>query len=245
MRIEIARSATTAAAYAATRIAAAAREDVTSRGRFAVAFSGGSTPAPMFAALADHDLPWERIHVLQVDERVAPDGHPERNLTGLRRQLLDRIPIPSGNVHPMPVTEPDLDAAAATYAARIAGLCGQPPRVDLVHLGLGDDGHTASLVPGDPILEVTDRDVAPTGAYRGHRRLTLTVPALSRARRLLWLVTGAGKADAVRRLVDADETAPAARLLRDDAPLVLDPPAATAISSASAPPRMIPRRPDV
>lgn len=228
MRIEVAASGLHAAEHAAAHIADAAREDVAERGRFAVAFSGGSTPTPMLAALADHDLPWDDIHVLQVDERAVPDGDPDRNLTDLRAQLLDRAPVPPANVHPMPVTD-GLDAAADRYGAVLRQICGDPPVIDLVHLGLGDDGHTASLAPGDPVLDVAERDVAATAVYRGHRRLTLTVPALRRARRVLWLVIGGDRAEAVRRLVEADVTAPAARLRRDRARLVLDPPAAVAI----------------
>lgn len=221
MRIAVLANETILAQQAASEIAAAATRAVEERGRFAVAFSGGSTPAAMLAALAEHDLAWERIEVFQVDERIAPDG-PDRNLELLRRQLLDHAPIPAANVHPMPVGDHDPDAAARRYADELRRVCGDPPVVDLVHLGLGTDGHTASLLPGDPALDVTDTDVAVTEAYQGHRRLTLTVPALERAWRLLWLVAGADKAPAVRRLVGGDVDIPAGRIARHDASLLLD-----------------------
>jgi polyphosphate glucokinase len=172
--------------------------------------SGGSTPGPMFAALGGR-LPWEKVTIYQVDERVAPDGHPDRNLTLLERSL------PGGgvvDVRPMPVTADDLEEAAARYASEL------PERLDLVHLGLGPDGHTASLVPGDPVLEVRDRDVALTGEYQGRRRMTLTYPALDRARRILWLVPGDDKADALARLRAGDESIPAGRVAAANALVV-------------------------
>lgn len=184
-------------------IAEHARAAVAERGAFAFAVSGGRTPWVMFAALADQDVPWRGIAIYQVDERIAEDGHPDRNLTHLRESLpeqaLDRLV-------PMPVTEPDVEAAAAAYAD------GLPERLDLVHLGLGDDGHTASLVPGDPVLAVTDRDVALTGEYQGRRRMTLTYPMLDRAGEILWVVTGAEKAVPLAKLLARDESVPAGRV---------------------------------
>ena len=167
----------------------------------------------MVAALAGEDVPWEHVSVFQVDERVAPDGDPGRNLT----QLLAALPpaAASARIVPMGLTG-DLTEAAAAYAALL------PARLDLVHLGLGADGHTASLVRGDPVLEVTDQDVAVTGLYQGHRRLTLTYPALDRARELLWLVTGADKRDALRRLRAGDTTIPAGRIQATAQLLVAD-----------------------
>lgn len=216
-----------AAQHAATQIAAAAMHSVDERGTFTVAFSGGSTPAPMLAALAELDLPWERTHVFQVDERIAPDGHPDRNLELLRDQLTGSIPDWTTRVHPMPVGE-DEPSAAARYADELRKVCGDPPVLDLVHLGLGHDGHTASLVPGDPALD-DDTDVAATGSYEGRRRLTLTAPVLRRARVQLWLVAGADKAEAVRRLLRDDAQLPASRVVRHDALLLLDDEAAAQI----------------
>ena len=190
------------ARQAATYVAQAARTAVAARGEFTFAVSGGRTPWAMFAELATGDVPWEQVRLFQVDERVAADGDPDRNLTHLRQSLRGA----PAKVIPMPVTEPDLDAAAAGYGAAL------PDRFDLVHLGLGPDGHTASLVPGDPVLEVTDRLVAVTGVYQGHRRMTLTYPALARAGQLLWLITGADKKAPLAQLLAGDRSIPAGRV---------------------------------
>jgi 6-phosphogluconolactonase len=200
--IEILPDADAVARRGAALLAQAAREAVAARGRFTFAVSGGSTPWAMFRHLAAENMPWEVTVVYQVDERIAPDGDPGRNLTHLRESL----GAAPADVRPMPVGDADLDAAAASYAAEL------PERFDLVHLGLGDDGHTASLVPGDPVLEVDDRAVATTGVYRGLRRMTLTYPALARADRLLWLVTGPDKAGPLRKLQACDPSIPAGRV---------------------------------
>ena len=217
--------ATTAAAAAAC-IATAAGEALARRGVFTLALSGGRTPALMLSDLARRALPWDRVHVFQVDERVAPDGDPARNFQTLAATLVEEAGIPAGNVHPMPVTEADLDAAAGRYAERLGERAGVPPVLDLVHLGLGDDGHTASLVPGDAALEVRDRDVCTTAEYRGHRRMTLTYPALDRARCRLWLLTGADKAPMLARLRGGDADIPAGRVARRGAIVFCDRPAA-------------------
>ncbi len=180
---------------------------VAERGRFALALSGGSTPMRMLRALAREDVPWDRVDLLQVDERVAPDGDPDRNLTALRESL-----CAPALVHPMPVELDDLDAAAKRYTDTLTSVAGSPPVLDLVHLGLGGDGHTASLVPGDPVLDVSDRDVAITELYRGQRRMTLTYSALYRARQVVWLVTGEDKAAMLARLCEGDATIPAGRV---------------------------------
>lgn len=190
------------AAMAASYVVSLAKAAVVSRGRFTFAVSGGRTPWAMFDALRAEYMPWAEVELFQVDERVAPEGDPDRNLTHLRESIGD---VPA-QVHPMPVNNPDLDAAAADYAAVL------PERFDLVHLGLGPDGHTASLVPGDPVLEVTDEPVGVTQPYQGHRRMTLTYPALARADQLLWLVTGADKRDAMAKLLAGDESIPASRV---------------------------------
>lgn len=198
------------------------RDAVRLRGRGAVAFSGGSTPVAMFEALTAIPLPWSKVHVFQADERVVLEGDPDRNLTGLRRDLLDHVPIPTSHVHAMPVMAPDLSAAAKSYEQELRRLCGSPPVLDVVHLGLGEDGHTASLVPGDPILEVDDLDVAVTRPYQGHRRMTLTYPVLNRSLRILWLVASTSKAPALRRLLDGHPTIPASRISREHALVVAD-----------------------
>ncbi len=235
MRLEVLPDAPAAAARAAARIADAAREAIAARGRFVFAVSGGHTPWIMLRALAGEPLPWEKIHVFQVDERVAPDGDPDRNLTHLKQSLLSRAALPPGNVHAMPVEGPDLDAAARDYAGELERLAGSPPSLDLVHLGLGPDGHTASLVPGDPVLSVTDRDVALTASYMGRRRMTLTYPVLDRARRLLWLVTGAEKAPVLPRLLRRDPSIPAGRVRAADDLLIADR-AAAGEAAAGEPP---------
>jgi 6-phosphogluconolactonase len=200
--LEVHPDADAVARRGAAVVAAAAREAVAARGSFTVAVSGGKTPWAMFGYLAAEELPWKATTIFQVDERIAPDGDPDRNLAHLRESLAGA----PAEVRAMPVEDGDLEAAAAAYAA------GLPERIDLVHLGLGDDGHTASLVPGDPVLEVADRLVALTGEYRGRRRMTLTYPALARAELLLWLVTGADKAGPLARLLAADPSIPAGRV---------------------------------
>jgi 6-phosphogluconolactonase len=214
MVMEILADETGAAQAAAKAIAGEARSAVNDRGRFVMAVSGGRTPWIMLRTLAEEDLPWRSIHVVQVDERVAPSDDKDRNLTHLRESLLDHSPIPQENIHAMPVESPDLNTAAREYALLLAKIAGSPTTLDLVHLGLGPDGHTASLVPGDPVLNVTATDVAVTGIYQGRRRMTLTYPAINRARRVLWLATGSEKADALLRLRQGDLTIPAGRISR-------------------------------
>jgi len=195
---------------------------VNARGRFIVAVSGGHTPWQMLRALANEDVPWEGVNVVQVDERVAPAGHPERNLTHVYVSLLEHAPLRREQIYAMPVEAPDLASAAAHYAETLHKIAGVPSVLDLAHLGLGPDGHTASLVPEDPVLNVTDSDVALTGVYQGRRRMTLTYPILNRARRILWLVTGTDKVAALARLREGDLTIPAGRIQRTDALVLAD-----------------------
>jgi len=222
MKIEIFRDADAVAQKAAEIIATESRAAVKARGRFIVAVSGGHTPWQMLRALAEEEVPWKDMHVVQVDERVAPAGDPDRNLTHLRESLLQHAPLRSEQIHAMPVESPDLEAAAKRYAAALQEIAGSPPVLDLVHLGLGPDGHTASLVPGDPVLNVTDSDVALTGVYQGRRRMTLTYPILNRARRILWLVTGKDKISALGRLREGDPTIPAGRIQAANALVLAD-----------------------
>jgi 6-phosphogluconolactonase len=185
---------------------------IAARGSFTLAVSGGRTPWRMFALLAGR-LPWEGVTIYQVDERIAPAGDPDRNLTHLLQSL---PPEAAASVRPMPVEADALERAAAEYAAEL------PESFDLVHLGLGPDGHTASLVPGDAVLDVTDRAVAVTGEYQGRRRMTLTYPALDNARHRLWIVTGDDKVDALHRLLEGDRSIPAARVSTEEAVVVAD-----------------------
>ena len=211
MRIQVLNDADAVAVEAAKIIAAQAREAVAARGRFIMALSGGHTPWQMLRALAAQDVPWKSVQVAQVDERVAPAGDPDRNLKHLRESLLPQALLSPGQIHAMPVEEIDLEAAAAHYARTLEQIAGSLPVLDLAHLGLGSDGHTASLVPGDPVLQVQDKDVALTGVYMGRRRMTLTYPMLNRSRRILWLVTGPEKvghdlATPRRRPIDSRRT---------------------------------------
>ncbi|HTW63715.1 MAG TPA: 6-phosphogluconolactonase [Bryobacteraceae bacterium] len=222
IKLQVFDDADSVAKGAAAAIAADARSAVAARGRFAFAVSGGHTPWIMLRALANEDVPWPAVHLYQVDERVAPEGHPDRNLTHLRESLLQHAPIPPEQVHAMPVNAPDLQSAAVQYAAALEAMVGTPPVLDLVHLGLGPDGHTASLVPGDPALKITDADVAITGLYQGRQRMTLTYPVLNRARRVLWVVTGGEKVDMLRRLLDHDESIPAGRVRSEQALVLAD-----------------------
>ena len=222
METEVLANAEAVARRAAAIVAAEAREAVAARGRFTLAVSGGHTPWLMLRALAGEDVPWDGLHLFQVDERVAPDGDPDRNWTHLRESLLDRAPLRPDQAHAMPVESPDLAAAAARYAQTLGEIAGQLPVLDLVHLGLGPDGHTASLVPDDLVLDVTDADVALTGVYQGRRRMTLTYPVLNRARRVLWVVTGSEKAGMLGRLSAGDTSIPAGRVRQDRALVLTD-----------------------
>ena len=222
MAVEVRPDDGTAAESAARYIAECARYSVTERGRFTVALSGGRTPGRMLAVLARQEIDWQAVHVFQVDERVAPAGDPERNATQLQEILLAESPLANENLHPMPVEASDLDDAAARYAQVLQCYSEVPPVLDLVHLGLGEDGHTASLIPGDAVVDVTDLDVALTDPYRGHRRMTLTLPVLNRARHRLWLVTGEGKAEMLARLRAGDGSIPAGRVRRENSVVFTD-----------------------
>jgi 6-phosphogluconolactonase len=229
MKIDVLADAESVAREAAAIIATEARAAVAARGRFIMAVSGGRTPWMMLRALSNQDMPWDEVHVVQVDERVAPTGHADRNLTHLRESLLEYAPLPMDRIHAMPIEASDLEAAAAQYATTLNTIAGSPPVLDLVHLGLGPDGHTASLVPGDPVLNMTDADVAVTGIYQGRRRMTLTYPIINRARSILWLVTGSEKADMLVRLRDEDHSIPAGLVRRDHAIVLVDRAAATGL----------------
>jgi len=212
LQIEILPDADAVARRGAELVAEHAAAAIAERGAFTFAVSGGRTPWTMFADLAGQ-VPWEKVTIFQVDERIAPDGDPDRNLTQLQRAL---PPGGAADVRPMPVWADDLEAAAERYAGEL------PHELDLVHLGLGPDGHTASLIPGDPVLEVRDRDVAITGEYQGRRRMTLTYPALDRARAILWLVTGDDKVDALARLRASDPSIPGGRVSTERALVLAD-----------------------
>jgi 6-phosphogluconolactonase len=222
VKIEVFPDADAAAQEAAKLIAASARTAVTERGKFVFAVSGGRTPGQMLRDLTREDVPWQHVHLFQVDERIAPAGDHDRNLTQLKESLLSRVPLPPDQVYAMPVELSDLETAAAQYATVLRKVAGQPPVLDLVHLGLGPDGHTASLIPGDPVLDVGDTDVALTGIYQGRRRMTVTYPVLDRVRQIVWLVTGSDKCDALTRLRNADPSIPAGRVRQTNAVVLAD-----------------------
>ena len=222
LKLEVLPDAGAVARRGAALIASDARAAAAARGVFTLAVSGGRTPWAMLAALASEDVPWARVQLFQVDERVAPAGDPDRNWTQLAASLLERVALAPEQLHPMPVEEPELAAAARRYATTLRSVAGSPAVLDLVHLGLGPDGHTASLVPGDPALAVADADVALAGPYQGRRRMTLTYAALDRARRVLWLVTGADKREMLARLLRGDRSIPAGRVRADAAIAIAD-----------------------
>lgn len=222
MEIEVLVDTHAAARKAAAIISAEARLATAARGRFVMAVSGGHTPWLMLKALSGEDVPWDRIYVVQVDERVAPAGHPDRNFTHLREILIEHGPMSPEQIQAMPVEATDLETAAASYALALREIAGSPPVIDLVHLGLGPDGHTASLVLGDSVLDVTDADVALAGVYQGRRRMTLTYPIINRSRRIVWLVTGTEKVGMFGRLLRGDSSIPAGRVSREHAFVIVD-----------------------
>jgi 6-phosphogluconolactonase len=222
MKIEVLANPDAVAQRAAALILEAARDAVAARGIFSFAVSGGRTPWQMLAALGALPMPWSDTHLFQVDERVAPPGDPDRNLTHITQSLSPRVALAPGHMHPMPVNAADLVAAGAAYAQELEAIAGTPPVLDLVHLGLGPDGHTASLVPNDPVLQVSRASIALTAPYQGHPRMTLTFPVLDRARCVLWVVTGAEKSAMLSRLVRGDYRIPAGRVNAERAVVIAD-----------------------
>ncbi len=226
MNVEVLADADMLAARAVDVVVAAAATAIDERGMFVWAVSGGTTPRRMLELLGERrDLDWSRTHLFQVDERLAPDGDPDRNATMLDEALLTerfRCGHKPAGIWLMPVTTDDPDAAAATYAASLDSIAGSPVVFDLIQLGLGSDGHTASLIPNDPILTIDDVDVALTGEYQGRRRMTLTWPVLDRAKELLWVVGGASKTSAVKKFLDNDPSIPATLPTQARATVLLD-----------------------
>ncbi len=214
MDIVVAPDPREAASEAASWIARQLRNAVSRRGAASIALSGGSTPALMLAQLADLSVPWSATTIFQVDERVAPDGDPDRNAT-----MLDVLRSHRPSIRLMPVTASDLLAAMHQYAALL------PDRLDIVHLGVGDDGHTASWPPGDPVINDVEM-VAMSGEYQGRVRMTLTVPVVNAARRRLVLATGTAKAPIIERWLLHDHALPVDRVGRGNTTVVLDTPAA-------------------
>ena len=232
LKIEVLANDDAVAKAAAGVIAAAAREAVAARGVFTLAVSGGKTPWAMLKDLASEEVPWSQVHVFQIDERIAPEGDPDRNLTHLHESLLGNAPIPKENIHAMPVNAEDPVDGAAEYEKTLQEICGNPPTLDMAHLGLGPDGHTASLTPNDPVLEVTDRDVAltdPVHLYQNRRRMTLTYPIINRSRQIMWLATGAAKIPMIVKLRAADPSIPGGRISQANALMLTDTAAAAGL----------------
>lgn len=236
MKIDVLADAETVAKRAAAVIAEEARATVAANGRFCFALSGGRTPWMMLQALVDEDVPWDSVHLIQVDERIAPAGHPDRNLTHIQENLLSRVKLRPDQMHAMPVDASNLHAEAESYSRTLMTVCGLPPILDLIHLGLGPDGHTASLVPEDPTLRIHHSDVAITGPYQGRQRMTLTYPMINRSRRILWVVTGDEKAGPLARLSNGDHSIPAGRIDRDRSFVLADRAAASQLSASSQTP---------
>lgn len=222
MKLEVFPDDDSVARRAAAIIAQEARVSVVSRARFTLAVSGGRTPWKMLRNLADEEIPWDGVHIFQVDERAAPEGHPDRNLTHLRDSLPEKVK--PNQVHVLHADALNLDAAAAEYGKELHRIAGIPAVLDLVHLGLGPDGHTASLVPEDSVLNEWDDDVAATGLYQGRRRITLTYPIINRSRFILWVVTGSEKKEMLGRLYHGDPSIPAGRVARAQALVLTDQP---------------------
>lgn len=213
-------TASIAAGWMARRIRSAVRLRDVCR----VAVSGGGTPALMLDAMATMDLPWKRVHLYQVDERVAPDGDADRNATQLVEHLVDRIEIPQRNVHLMPVTSSSLERACARYATSL----GEAP-LDIVHLGIGDDGHTASWPPGDPVID-SAAPVAMSDVYNGRVRMTLTPSVVNAARSRMMLSVGSGKAGPLAGWMLHRADLPVQRVRRTGTTLILDEAAASQLS---------------
>jgi len=222
MQVDVLADPAAVARSAAQFIAAQASAAMVARGRFKFAVSGGHTPWAMLRELSTLDVDWTNVFLFQVDERVAPPGDDSRNLTHIRASLVDRVPLPAANVFPMPVERNDLAAAAAQYAQTLATAIGTPPVLDLVHLGLGPDGHTASLVPDDPVLQEDFADVGLTQPYQGQRRMTLTYPMINRARCVMFVVTGPDKLSAMAALRRGDPKIPASGVTGERIVLMAD-----------------------
>jgi 6-phosphogluconolactonase len=231
LRIVVADDAAAAARRAADIVVAACRTAVHERSRAVIALSGGATPWPLFELLSVADMPWPSVFIAQVDERIAPAADPRRNLRRIQEIFVEQGSLPRSNLLAMPVIGVRAEVAAATYQWTLESVAGAPLRLDLVQLGLGPDGHTASLLPGDAVLSVRNRDVALSGPYDGLRRMTLTAPALNRARARVWLVTGPGKQEALEQLVQGNGDTPAVTIAREESTLVTE---ASALSPALA-----------
>lgn len=206
---------------AAAFIAQCLRHAVQERGLATLAISGGRSPWGMFERLSDQSVEWDQVHVLQVDERIVPLDDSARNWSQfLEGALAQRIP--PQNRHPMPVEADDVELAIGRYSATLIQWAGVPPQLDVVHLGLGQDGHTASLFADDVLLQDRRHWVGVSKVYEGHRRLTLTLPVLNSARSVVWFAVGAGRREILKRLREGDESIAAGHVRRDRAVVFTD-----------------------
>jgi 6-phosphogluconolactonase len=221
VRVTVASTPQKTAALAARHVARKLRDGVGARGRATLALSGGTTASLLLAELARQPLDWSKLDVFQVDERVAPAGDAARNVVAIERALVSGKLLAPERLHAMPVGDADTAGAAQRYAEALAAVAGQPPVLDVVHLGLGTDGHTASLFPGDAVLEAS-APVLVTAEQAGFRRMTLTLPVINAARHVVWLVTGAVKKAALERLATRGWDAPAGRVARRQAVIYAD-----------------------
>jgi 6-phosphogluconolactonase len=188
-------------------------EAIERKGIFSAALSGGKTPIDLYHKLSGvkEMLPWDKTHIFLVDERLVPLEHRDSNYRMLKETLLDHIPIPQGNIHPIPIERSTLQASAMAYEEDIKIFfnlqSGQYPEFDLILLGIGEDGHTASLFPGAPVLDDTLHLAAPVSMHEmRHPRITLTLPVINNAKHILFLVVGKNKAPALQKIIDKEDT---------------------------------------
>jgi len=222
MRVTVTEDARQAGVAAAQELALALRESIRERGRGVLALSRLDSDSALLLELVQADLDWAQVHVLQVDERVVGPQDARRNALNLRAALIERGPLPPANWHAMPVEQQNREASAESYGDVLRQLSGPEPRIDAIHLGLGTDGHTASLLPDSPALGEKQRLVSWATSADGQLRMTLTYPALDRARRIVWLVTGAAKAPMLAQLIDGSTPLPATRVERAEAVVIVD-----------------------
>lgn len=222
MKTEIFPQAADVALGAADYLAQQITTTLATQATFSMAISGGRTPWEMLRHLAQAQLPWEQVHLFQVDERIAPEGHADRNLTQLYQAIAGTEMAARLHIHPMPVNDTDLAQAAQRYADTLREITGDGC-LDLIHLGLGTDGHTASLIPGDPVCDEKQLAIAcTTHPYQGRQRMTMTYPMLNRAKRLLWIVTGSEKGDMLQQLLGQNPNIPAGKVAQTAALLYVD-----------------------
>ncbi len=235
LAIEVLADAEAVAEAAAAHIARELSAAISERGRATLAISGGRTPLRMLALLAAKPLPWGLVDVFQVDERFAPWGHAERNASQALTAFNEAARPPPASFHWMPVDNPEPRVGARAYAAALLAAAGDPPLLDVVHLGLGADGHTASLFPGasvDAVTAIVALAPAPSGA--GRPRMTLTLAALNGARQIVWTITGSEKRAALAGLLAEDAAIVGSRVRRTGARVFADRDAVDADSSERA-----------